>query len=159
MSLIASLFTSLLLASSAYSEDLSDTGPKSAEFDVDEVTGEPQSKKRKAQACFVCPHSQMGFTTSTGISNHFRARPSHQPEASQTKPLHRRKTTTYKERHKIATELQEARSRGVPGAAADIALKYGINPSTLRNWSEFTNTIPPHSRPHAHTQERTESPV
>jgi hypothetical protein len=131
------LLSTLLLAAAVCSGDLAGTGTPSAGVELEEPNEEPMSKKRKTEMCYTCPQCQRGFLTTTAISNHFRARPDHQPTASETKELHRRQTYTYHERHKIVSELHEARSAGVINASRDIALKYGINPSTLRNWYYF----------------------
>jgi hypothetical protein len=121
MSAIAALFTSLLLASAVSGGDL-------AETDV------PTSKKRKAPLSYVCTCCQQGFSTPTGLANHYRSRTAHQPEATETRPLHKRHNYTYHDKLEIVSALEEARKRGVRGASKDIALQYGVKRSTLRGW-------------------------
>jgi hypothetical protein len=130
-------FPAMLLALAVCSGDLAGTETPSATVETEEPIEEPMSKKRKTEMSFTCPQCQLGFTSGTAIANHFRARPDHQPTSPETKELHRRQTYTYHERHKIVSELHEARAAGVINAPRDIALKYGINPSTLRNWYQF----------------------
>jgi hypothetical protein len=120
MSALAGLLTSLLLASAVCGGDSTETEG-------------PTSKKRKALS-YVCPDCQQGFRSSTGLSNHYRERPGHAPEAAQIREVHKRVSFTYHDKLEIVSELYDARSRGVRSALKTIAKQYGVKPSTLRNW-------------------------